>query len=144
PKGSQLAAASAVQIDISPARLGANALGSNDGRGRALNPLTGRPYSPEIVNQGDFARVVAEFWADGPRSETPPGHWNVIANDVSEHLEGQKRLGGTGPLLNDLEWDVKLYLAVNGAVHDAAVGCWGTKRQYDAVRPIPDIRNLDG
>ena len=59
-------------------------------------------------------------------------------------MEGQKRLGGAGPLLNDLEWDVKLYLALNGAVHDAAVGCWGTKRVYDAVRPISAIRYMAG
>ena len=35
---------------------------------------------------GDFARVMAEFWADGPKSETPPGHWNVLANLVSDEL----------------------------------------------------------
>ena len=29
-------------------------------------------------------RVMAEFWADGPKSETPPGHWNVIANLVAD------------------------------------------------------------
>ena len=29
-----------------------------------------------------FARVVAEFWADGPASETPPGHWAVLATDM--------------------------------------------------------------
>ena len=32
----------------------------------------------------DFFRVMAEFWADGPKSETPPGHWNTIANFVGD------------------------------------------------------------
>src|SRR5207244_13000671 len=72
------------------------------------------------------------------------GECDVIANDGAGHLVGEKRPGGTGPLLNDLEWDVKLYLAVNGGEHDAAVGCWGTKRQYDAVRPISAIRYMAG
>ena len=32
-----------------------------------------------------------------------------------------------GPELDALEWDVKLYFALNGAVHDAAVAAWGVK-----------------
>ena len=60
--------------------MGNNTLGTNDGTGHAVNPVTGQPYAPQIVPQADFGRVLAEFWADGPHSETPPGHWNVIAN----------------------------------------------------------------
>ena len=143
-KSSALTPDDGAYLDISPAVRGNNPLGTNDGTGYAVNPITGAAYAPNLVKRGDWARVLAEFWADGPNSETPPGHWNVIANYVSDHLEGQKCLGGAGPLLNDLEWDVKLYLAVNGAEHDAAVGCWGTKRQYDAVRPISAIRYMAG
>jgi hypothetical protein len=33
---------------------------------------------------------------------------------------------------------------VNAAVHDAAIGCWGTKRVYDSVRPISMIRYMGG
>ena len=47
-------------------------------------------------NAGDYARVLTEFWADGPKSETPPGHWNVIANEVSDELDPDLRVGGTG------------------------------------------------
>ena len=83
--------------------------------------------------RGDFRRVIAEFWADGPNSETPPGHWNVIANQVADSPLTKNRIGGSGPVVDDLEWDVKVYFAVNAAVHDAAVGCWGTKRVYDSV-----------
>ena len=49
-----------------------------------------------------------------------PGHWNVIANDVTDSPGFERRLGGTGPELDPLEWDVKMYFALNGAVHDAA------------------------
>ena len=43
-----------------------------------------------------------------------------------------------------LEWDVKLYFALNGAVHDAAVVAWGVKARYDSVRPISIIRYMGG
>ena len=59
--------------------------------------MTGQPYPSDVVNLGDFARVMAEFWADGPKSETPPGHWNVLANLVSDELSPNLRIGGSRP-----------------------------------------------
>ena len=129
-------------IDISPRAAGANALGSNDGHGYAVNPVSGRPYAPEVVRQGDFYRAVVEFWADGPASETPPGHWNVLANAVSDELAPNLRVGGSGPTVDRLQWDVKIYLALNGAVHDAAIAAWGLKGHYDGIRPISMIRYM--
>jgi len=131
-------------IDISPGALGGNSLGSNDGDGHPVNPVTGQPYAPDVVNLGDFGRVMAEFWADGPKSETPPGHWNVLANLVSDELAPNLRIAGTGPSVDRLQWDVKLYLALNGAVHDAAIAAWGLKGYYDSVRPISMIRYMGG
>ncbi|HEY3164398.1 MAG TPA: vanadium-dependent haloperoxidase [Candidatus Limnocylindrales bacterium] len=131
-------------VDVSPGARGGNTLGANDGHGHPLNPATGQPYAPEVVNQADFYRVMTEFWADGPKSETPPGHWNVLANLVSDELSPNLRIGGAGPTLERLEWDVKLYLALNGAVHDAAIAAWGLKGRYDSVRPISMIRYMGG
>jgi hypothetical protein len=131
-------------IDISPGARGNNDLGTNDGHGRPVNPVTGKPYPPDVVNEGDFGRVMAEFWADGPASETPPGHWNVIANLASDELAPNLRIGGKGPVVGRLEWDVKLYLVVNGAVHDAAITAWGAKGYYDGGRPIEWIRYMGG
>jgi hypothetical protein len=129
-------------IDIGLNALGNNPLGTNDGHGYAVNPVTGKPYAPERVLRGDFGRVLAEFWADGPSSETPPGHWNVIANQVSDSPLEAARIGpGTA---NRLRWDVKLYFALNGAVHDAAIEAWGVKRAYQSVRPISMIRYMAG
>jgi len=133
-----------VQIDIGPGALGDNTLGTNDGDGHDLNPATGEPYDPDMVLRGDYARALAQFWADGPASETPPGHWNTVANDVSDTLGFRFRIGGTGPEVDRLEWDVKLYFALNGAVHDAAVAAWGLKGSYDSVRPISMIRYMAG
>jgi hypothetical protein len=53
-----------------------------------------------------------------------------------------KQIGGTGPVVDDLEWDVKLYLALNAAVHDAACAAWSLKRYYDGWRPISAIRYM--
>jgi hypothetical protein len=142
---SQVDPADNVTINISPAAKGNNPIGTNAGTGYTVNPATGVPYAPNtIVKRADYARVLAEFWADGPNSETPPGHWNVVANTVSDNPVTVFRIGGTGPVVNRLEWDVKMYLALNGAVHDAAVGCWGTKGKYDSARPISAIRHLCG
>lgn len=133
-----------IMIDISPATIGANPLGTNDGSGYETNPATGAAYEPNVVNQGDFGRTIAEFWADGPNSETPPGHWNTVANAVTEQLGDDLRIGGVGEPVGVLEWDVKLYLALNGANHDAAIAAWGTKGYYDYIRPISMIRWMGG
>jgi hypothetical protein len=130
-------------IDVGPATQGDNDLGTNDGDGHDENPTTGEPYAPDRIVLADYARALAEYWADGPKSETPPGHWNVIANDVSDTME-EHRIGGTGPEVGRLEWDVKLYFALNGAVHDAAVAAWGLKGYYDSARPISMIRYMGG
>ncbi|MEM9034880.1 MAG: hypothetical protein AAGD18_09845 [Actinomycetota bacterium] len=107
--------------------------------------------SPETVAIGgtevllaDYGRVVAEYWADGPDSETPPGHWNTLAFAVSDRLaeRGELRLGGDGPELDRLEWDLAVGLTLNGALHDAAIAAWGAKAHYDYVRPISMIRWL--
>jgi len=142
-RASELTPDDDVFVDISPGAFGNNPLGTNDGTGHPENPATGEPYPPQVVRRGDFGRVLAEFWADGPHSETPPGHWNTLANYVSDQLP-EKRIGGSGPVVSDLEWDAKLYLALNGAVHDAAIVAWGTKRHYDSARPISMIRYLGG
>ena len=127
-------------IDISPASRGNNTLGTNDGHGRDLNPYTGLPYEPQVVPAGDYYRVLAEFWADGPDSETPPGHWFTIANYVSDHPALEKRFEGKGPVLSNLEWDIKLYLVLGGAMHDVAISAWGVKGWYDYIRPVSAIR----
>ena len=138
--GSQLTPNDGVVIDISPLSQGNNSLGANDGHGRPINPITGQPYVANMAKRGDFARALTEYWADGPTSETPPGHWNVIANDVSDHPLTVKRIGGVGPVVDDLEWDVKMYFSLNAALHEAACAAWSVKRYYDAYRPMSAIR----
>ena len=147
-----------VMMDISPAGTG-NVLrypaggqeydtffdyfnGGDAGLGYATNPVTSAPYAQQLVPRGDYTRVLAEFWADGPDSETPPGHWFVILNEVADHPELEKRFEGTGPALDPMEWYVKAYFALGGAMHDAAIAAWGIKGWYDYLRPISAIRAM--
>lgn len=78
----------------------------------------------------DFQKCIAEYWAGGPRSETPPGHWNALAHGISQRDQHT---------IND---DVKLYFALNAALFDASIAAWDAKRAYDFVRPASAIRHL--
>jgi hypothetical protein len=127
-------------IDIGPGSRGNNPLGTDDGTGYDVNPVTGEPYAPNLVNRGDFARVVAEMWADGPTSETPPGHWHSLGNEVSDRLEADQLTAWGGEPVDRLTWDIGLYLAVGGAVHDAAIVAWERKRESLGARPITLVR----
>ncbi len=135
-----------VLINLSPRVRGNNPLGTNDGVGHGMNPVTGAAYADNEVLHADYGRCVAEFWADGPESETPPGHWNVLANEVTDSILADPgldlKVGGEGPVVDVMEWEVKMYLALNGALHNTAVAVWGVKAHYDYVRPISAIRYL--
>lgn len=147
-----------VMWDISPASIGNNIWypstpaeyplfydlinGGDPGTGYAINPITGMPYTPQIVPRADYARVLAEFWADGLDSETPPGHWFEIYHTVSDHPMFERKWQGIGPELDQLEYDVKAHLALGGAMHDAAISAWSVKGYYDYVRPVSAIRYM--
>ncbi|MFO1452291.1 MAG: FG-GAP-like repeat-containing protein [Opitutaceae bacterium] len=141
---SYLDPADPARVDISPRTSLNHLLGTNQNRGYEINPVTGLAYAANLVSRADFGRVLAEYWADGPNSETPPGHWNVIFNEVSDAPGASFRLGGVGPELSRLEWDVRGYYALNGSLHDAACAAWTIKRLYDGVRPISMVRYMGG
>lgn len=134
-----LLATSEDTLDISPGSYGNQPLGSDESPGHTVNPFTGEPYPAQIVPRRDFARVLAEYWADGPNSETPPGHWNTIAHTAVDHAEFENRLFGLHDV-DALTYDVHLYLVLNGALHDAAIVAWELKRLYETSRPITLIR----
>lgn len=158
--GSHLDPTDGVLWDISPASLGNYDIddfptnfedydefydlinGGDPGQGRDLNPVTGEPYEPQYVPRGDYGRILAEFWADGPDSETPPGHWFTLLNYVNDHPLMEKKWKGKGLIIDDLEWDVKAYLTLGGAMHDCAIAAWGVKGWYDYLRPVSAIRYM--
>jgi hypothetical protein len=84
-------------------------------------------YSASLT---DTHKVIAEYWSDGPRSELPPGHWNVFAQWVSRRDR------------HPLDRDAKLFFALNNALLDASITAWDAKRQWDSVRPITAVRWL--
>ncbi|WP_138434880.1 FG-GAP-like repeat-containing protein [Winogradskyella algicola] len=116
--------------------------GGTNSNGHTINPITGNPYEVNMVPRGDYARVLAEFWADGPDSETPPGHWFSILNYVNDHPLFERRFEGQGDILDPLEWDVKAYFILGGGMHDAAISAWSVKGWYDYIRPISAIRSM--
>ncbi len=116
--------------------------GGDIGTGYTLNPVTGVPYTPQMVKRGDFTRMASQYWADGPSSETPPGHWFKLFNDISDNPLLIKKYEGVGAVLPRLEWDVKSYFALGGSLHDAAIACWSIKGWYDSPRPISAIRKM--
>lgn len=116
--------------------------GGDIGVGHQKNPITDEAYEDNFVKRADYARVLAEFWADGPDSETPPGHWFTILNYVSDHPLSKKTFGNSSRALQALEWDVKSYLTLSGAMHDVAINIWGVKGYYDYIRPVSAIRYM--
>jgi hypothetical protein len=78
----------------------------------------------------DRDKVIAEYWADGPNTETPPGHWSLLAHGVAT----RDRHG--------LTQDVLMFFALGNALLDASISVWDAKIAYDYVRPISAIRFL--
>ena len=127
------------------ARSGDNPLGTNDGDGYDVNPATGEPYEPERRAAGRLRPGAGRVLGRRPRvgdAAGPLEHHRQRGRPTRPDLE--LRIGGEGAEVDRLEWDVKLYFALNGAVHDAAVAAWGAKGHYDSARPISMIRYMGG
>ena len=78
----------------------------------------------------DERKAIAEYWADGPDSELPPGHWCLFAQWVSARDA------------HGLDDDVRLFFALTGALLDAGIAAWDAKRAFDSVRPVTAIHFL--
>ena len=74
---------------------------------------------------------IALFWADGAGTETPPGHWNSIAQSIAA-AQG-----------NTLEENARLFALLNIAMADAAICAWDAKYTYHSWRPVTAIRAGD-
>jgi PAP2 superfamily len=79
------------------------------------------------ANLTDRQKMIAEYWANGPHTELPPGHWDLFAQFVSardQHTNDQ---------------DVKMFFAMTNAIFDAGIAAWTAKRTFDSVRPVTAI-----
>jgi PAP2 superfamily len=70
---------------------------------------------------------IALFWADGAGTETPPGHWNSIAQTLAD-ARG-----------NTLEENARLFALLNIATADAAICAWDAKYTFHFWRPVTAI-----
>jgi hypothetical protein len=70
---------------------------------------------------------IALFWADGAGTETPPGHWNSIAQIIAD-ARG-----------NTLEQNARLFALLNIAMADAAICAWDAKYEFHFWRPVTAI-----
>ena len=75
----------------------------------------------------DDQTEIALFWADGAGTETPPGHWNSIAQTIAD-ARG-----------NTLEENARLFALLNIAMADAAICSWDAKYTFDFWRPVTAI-----
>jgi len=78
----------------------------------------------------DTSKVIAEYWADAPGSATPPGHWNIFAEDISRRDA------------HSLDDDVKMFFILGNALMDASIAVWDCKRAADSIRPVSAIHFL--
>ena len=78
----------------------------------------------------DKSKAIAVYWADGPNTETPAGHWNMLAQFVSQRDA------------HTLDQDVKMFFILGNALLDASIAVWECKRFYDYIRPISAVRYL--
>jgi hypothetical protein len=83
----------------------------------------------------DATKTIADYWANGPHSETPPGHWELFAQFASAQYISQKDK-------HALSDDVMGFFILGNAVFDASIACWECKRYYNSVRPITAVRYL--
>jgi membrane-associated phospholipid phosphatase len=88
---------------------------------KAIGAATGSTRTPE-------QEQIALFWADGPGTVTPPGHWNVIAQDVAAARR------------NTMPQNARMFALLNIAMADAAIAAWDAKYRYYFWRPITAIR----
>lgn len=82
------------------------------------------------ANLTDEKKVIAEYWADGPSSELPPGHWTLFGEFVSNRDH------------HTLDQDIKMFFSLTNAIFDASIASWEAKRFYDYVRPVTAINLL--
>jgi hypothetical protein len=97
---------------------------------RSELPTEAKQLVDTQANLDDLDKTIAYYWADGPGSELPPGHWAMIAAAAS-------RAAATS-----LDGNAKLFFALANGLLDASIATWQAKRVQDTVRPITYIRWL--
>ncbi len=82
----------------------------------------------DSVERTEDQTQIAFFWEDGPRGVTPPGHWQIIAMNVTQDINM--------PLIER----AKIFAMMSLAQADAAITTWDSKYKHDILRPETAIR----
>jgi len=82
------------------------------------------------ANLTDTQKMIAEYWVNGPRTELPPGHWELFGQFVSRRDN------------HSVDADAKMFFALANAILDAGIAAWDAKRAFDSVRPVTSIPYL--
>ncbi len=85
----------------------------------------------DSTNRTPEQTEIALFWNDNAGTATPPGHWNVIAQETA---------AARG---NTLEQNARLFALLNIALADAGIVAWDCKFAYNFWRPVTAIPNAD-
>jgi len=85
----------------------------------------------DSATRTDEQTEIALFWADGAGTVTPPGHWNVIAQQIARQRD------------NTLDQNARLFALLNVALADAGIVAWDCKYAYNFWRPITAVANAD-
>lgn len=83
------------------------------------------------ANLTDEQKILAEFWAGGPGSVTPPGMWVVFLDIV---IRSNK--------LNYLN-ELKYYTILCSSLYQSSICAWKLKREHLQARPIQKIRQYE-
>ncbi|PYU06911.1 MAG: phosphoesterase, partial [Acidobacteria bacterium] len=86
--------------------------------------------SETYLRQSSDLITIAEYWANGPHTELPPGRWALFGEFVSRRDN------------HTVDDDAKMFFALTNAVFDAGIAAWDAKRAFDSVRPIASIPYL--
>ncbi|HEU5381777.1 MAG TPA: phosphoesterase [Ktedonobacteraceae bacterium] len=106
-------------------------------------PMSGPPLapSPDYLEQArqilrysagltNVQKISAEYWANGPNQEQPPGHWILLAQFISQRAR------------YTLDQNIKLFFILSNALLDTSIACWTIKRIYDSPYPLTVIHYL--
>lgn len=106
------------------------------------HPIDSKEYAEELMyvakvgardgaDRTEYETLSTPFWSDDLGTATPPGHWNVIAQDFARRHN-----------LSTAD-SARLFALLNLAEADAGISCWETKFFYRTWRPETGIRELD-
>jgi len=101
------------------------------------NLYQGAGYAQQVAEMIEYSadlddekKSIVEYWADGPGTALPPGHWAFFAQWVSRRDS------------HNVDEDARMFFALTNAMLDVSIAVWDCKRVFDYVRPVTAVRFL--